>query len=151
MPGLLQPPQRPRHGSGVSVNYGNLLQSQGQGAQARNNMMPQQGFAGMAPPGQGPQGANQFFLDASVDLMLTDPALDDDIRGRARALSAQTKQMTKLLQIGAAMGEDVSGLMPIAQQLEQARQKVFKELIGRANVPTSASKPARPDIRKPRM
>ena len=144
MPGLLQPPQRPMRGSG-------MLPAQGQGTQARNNMMPQSGFAGMAPPGQGPMGGNQFFLDASVDLMLTDPALDQDIRARARALSAQTKQMTKLLQIGAAMGEDVSGLMPIAQQLEQARQKVFKELIGRANVPTSASKPGKPQMSAPKV
>lgn len=106
---------------------------------------------GMAAMGQPQQDGSQFFMDAAAQLMMTDPALKDDIKGRARALDMQSKQMMKLMQIGAAMGEDVSSLGPIAQQLQKQRDKAFKELIGRANVPTSASKPGRPDIRKPRM
>lgn len=116
-----------------------------------------------APPGMGsPQGmaamgqpqqfdGSQFFMDAAAGLMMTDPALSDNIKGRARSLDMQSKQMMKLMKIAQAMGEDVSSLGPIADQLLQQRDKVFKELVGRANVPTSASKPARPKVNRPRM
>lgn len=92
-----------------------------------------------------------FFQEAAANLMMTDPDLADDIKARARSLDMQSKQMAKLMQIGAAMGEDVSSLGPIVEQLQQQRQKAFRDLIGRANVPTSASKPGKPDIKRPRM
>lgn len=106
-----------------------------------------QGMAMQQPQFDG----SQFFKDAAAQLMMTDPALKDDIKARARSLDLQSTQMMKLMQIGKAMGEDTSALMPIAEQLQKARQKAFQELIGRANVPSKASKPARANISKPRM
>lgn len=150
MPGLLQTKlQRPPHGSGRSMNYGNLMQQQGQRQQAQAGMAQGRRIEDIAAPGQMGRDGSQFFMEAAAELMLTDPALSDDIKGRARALDLQSKQMMKLMQIGSAMGEDMSSLGPIAEQLQKARQKAFQELIGKANVPTSASKPSKPELKKP--
>lgn len=151
--GLLQTRlQRPPHGSGVSVNAGNLMDQMAMRQQGQRGMRPNQtGFMDMMAPGQMQRDGSEFFQEAAANLMMTDPDLAEDIKGRARALDMQSKQMAKLMQIGAAMGEDVSSLGPIAEQLKAQRDKIFKELIGRANVPTSASKPGKPQMRKPTM
>lgn len=149
MPGLLQTKlQRPPHD-------GNLMQQRDMRNHAQyshpggidNPFAAAADIVGADPNimktlGVGAQrDGSQFFMDAAAELMLTDPALSDDIKGRARALDLQSRQMMKLMQIGSAMGEDMSSLGPIAEQLQKARQKAFQELIGRANVPTSATKP----------
>lgn len=110
---------------------GGLLAAPRQQA-APQGMAGPQGMAAMGQ--QQPANAGQFFMDAAAQLMMTDPDLADDTKARARSLDTQSKQMAKLMQIATAMGEDVSALGPIAQQLQKQRDKAFKELIGRANV-----------------
>ena len=92
-----------------------------------------------------------MFAGAADSLMATDRELFDDIKMRARAVNAQFEQMGKLMQIAGAMGQDTSALMPIMDTLMKEREKMMREIIGKANVPTSASKPAKPQVQRPAM
>jgi len=134
MPGLLQTPQ-PGPQAGPQAPAGGMIPPQVQAT----------------APRQQPIDPMAMFAGAADSLMATDRELFDDIKMRARAVNAQFEQMGKLMQIAGAMGQDTSALMPIMDTLMKEREKMMREIIGKANVPTSASKPAKPQVQRPAM
>lgn len=129
MPGLLQTPQAPPQPAG-------------------GGMIPQ---VQASAPRMKPADAMAMFAGAGEQLIRQDRELFKDIKQRTRAVHLQYEQMAKLIQIAGAMGQDASALAPIMETLDKERKKLMREIVGRANVPTSASKPSRPKLDMPQL
>lgn len=118
MPGMMKPP-------------GGLLQ-----APPQQQRQPAPGMGspqGMASMGQPQPDGSEVFVQMAEQLIMTDPALKGDLKAQARSLDMQAKSMMKLMQMAQSMGQDMSPLIPIAEQLKKKRDKVFREMIGKAS------------------
>lgn len=124
-----------------------MQQGERQQAQHGTNL----GVLGMAVPDfQWNRDGSRMFEDAALELLTKDKELAKAILPQARALQMQKQTLDRLMMIGQSAGEDVTALGPIQEYLEEQRQRMSRDILAKANLPSSASKP-KFKVKAPRM
>lgn len=102
-----------------------------------------QGMTGMmhGAPSMAMGDGKPFFEEAAMSLLLQDKDLLKTIAPQAMALQKQQQALEKVVAIGTKMGEDMSYMAPLMDQLKQQRKEMERTILGKAQVPSKASKP----------